>query len=52
MTTKIITYEKQEDESSSGIIEHEGLCTRSPDGTLWKIEVDDQGVITTSEVVE
>jgi len=37
-------------DESSGEVEHNGLVTRSPNGQLWKLNVDDSGVLTTEQV--
>ena len=50
MATKIITIEEVEDGDSSGEIRLEGICTRSPDGSLWRVQVDDEGVISTEKI--
>jgi len=51
---KIKTLEtiKVEDEDTKENVYHDGLCTRSPNGTLWRIKVDDAGSLSTEQVAE
>ena len=40
---KIVTIEEFSNDENSGEIRLEGICTRSPDGSLWKLEIDNEG---------
>lgn len=48
-TYKIFTTEVEtsSDGKTTKIIRHNGLCIRSPDGSLWEIGITDEGVLAT-----
>lgn len=47
MIYKIYTIEEEIADDGSVVkhIKHDGICTRSPDGTLWKLTVTDAGAV-------